>query len=164
MALWIWVCRIQSWQIANGRRIVTTSILWREFFNGRRDEVPPRRGMGQGYCLYILYFLLSLYFVDKIGDNKFEFHLRESSPHPPYPSPSPTPQPPPPPQTAHYPLFCKKSHHRCCPTSPPLLLYRYFVWKSRYFEQWYPTFKVSAWFQVTIVTCFYKKYKCARLH
>ena len=62
----------------------------------------------------------------------------------------------PPPETAHYPLFRKKSHHRYRPTSPPLLLYREFVLKSIYLEQWYPSFKVSTWFQVTIVTCFYK--------
>ena len=70
----------------------------------------------------------------------------------------------PPPATAHYPLFRNKSHQRYRPTSPPLLLYRKFVLKSIYLEQWYHTFKFSTWFQVTMVTCSYNKYKCARVH
>ena len=41
---------------------------------------------------------------------------------------------------------------------------REFLWNSRYLEQWYPTRKVSNWFWVTIVTCFYNKNKCARVH
>ena len=38
-----------------------------------------------------------------------------------------------------------------------------FLWNLRYLEQWYTMCKVSTWFRVNILTCFYNKNKYSRV-